>query len=78
VELHLDRQALGLVGREVDADFAHHLHYFGPHLPRRLGAGGLGTAVGRAVAFEERLGICERPALWVHTNSTYFIGDLLC
>ena len=56
VQLHLDRQALGLVAGEVDSDLAHHLDHFGPHLARGLGAGGLGAAVGGAVAFEERLG----------------------
>ena len=56
VQLHLDRQALGLVAGEVDSDLAHHLDHFGPDLAPGLGAGGLGAAVGGAVTFEERLG----------------------
>ena len=61
VQLHLDREALGLVAGEVDSDLAHHLDDFGPHLARGLRAGGLGAAVGRAVAFEERLGHLRAP-----------------
>src|SRR5665213_380434 len=56
VELHLEGQLLGLAPSQVDADLAHRLHHRGPNLRRRLGAGGLGAHILRAVALEERLG----------------------
>jgi hypothetical protein len=37
-------------------------------------ARGFGADVWRRVALEQRLAICERPALWVQTNRTYFIA----
>jgi hypothetical protein len=55
VQLHLDREALGLQTRQVNTDLAHHLDDLGPHLRGRIRPRRLGATVMSAVAFKERL-----------------------
>jgi hypothetical protein len=71
MQLHLDHEPLRPAGREVDSDLGHDLDDLRPQMLGGRRSGRLGTHV--AGGSKNAWAICERPALWLQTNRTYFI-----